>query len=139
MTRPAPSLAPALLVYTAARLGLIAVVAGVLLVAGVPLLLALLIGLIVALPLSMVLLKGPRARLDAALAASGARRSAERDALRARLRGNDPDEPGPASRGPRPTESRSADQSDDGAGLERPASERAAEAEPERGGHRPAE
>lgn len=90
MTRPAPGLAPTILLYAAARLGLVAVVAGLLVVAGVPLLLAALIGLIVALPLSMVLFRGLRDRLDAALAVSGARRSAERAALRARLRGDDP-------------------------------------------------
>lgn len=121
--RPAPSLAPALLSYTAARLGLVAVVAGLLVVAGVPLLVAVLIALVVALPLSMVLLKGPRARLDAALAASAARRSAERDALRARLRGEESAADGPGS------------PADPAAGS----SERAAEPQPDRGDHRPAE
>jgi hypothetical protein len=84
-----PGLAATVLLYTLARLGLVAVVAGLLVIAGVPVLLALLIGLIVALPLSMVLFKGLRVRLDAAVAVSGARRSAEREALRARLRGED--------------------------------------------------
>src|SRR5690242_21156770 len=89
MTRPAPALGPALVLYTAGRLGLVVLVAGVLVVAGVPLLLALLIGVIAALPLAAVALRGPRARLDAALASTGARRSAARDDLRARLRGGD--------------------------------------------------
>ena len=89
MTRPAPALGPALVLYTAGRLGLVVLVAGVLVVAGVPLLLALLIGVIAALPLATVALRGPRARLDAALASTGARRSAARDELRARLRGGD--------------------------------------------------
>ena len=44
-------------------------VAGLLVLAGVPLLIALLVGLIVALPLSMVLFRGLRGRLDEALAA----------------------------------------------------------------------
>jgi Protein of unknown function (DUF4229) len=84
-----PGLAVTVLLYTLARLGLVAVVAGLLVIAGVPVLLAVLLGLIVALPLSMVLFKGLRVRLDAAIAVSGARRSAEREALRARLRGED--------------------------------------------------
>lgn len=103
--RPAPGLAVTVLLYVLARIGLVAVVAGVLVIAGVPLLLAVLIGLIVALPLSMVLFRGLRGRLDAALAATGARRSAERDALRARLRGDDgsadtPPAPGAGSEHP---------------------------------------
>ena len=57
-------------------------VAGLLVLAGVPLLIALLVGLIVALPLSMVLFRGLRGRLDAALARRGERRSTEREALR---------------------------------------------------------
>jgi Protein of unknown function (DUF4229) len=84
-----PGLAVTVLLYTLARLGLVAVVAGLLVIAGVPVLLSVLIGLIVALPLSMVLFKGLRVRLDAAIAVSGARRSAEREALRSRLRGDD--------------------------------------------------
>jgi hypothetical protein len=47
------------------------------------------VGLIVALPLSMVLFRGLRARLDAELAETRERRAAERAALRARLRGDD--------------------------------------------------
>ena len=85
----APSLVGPLLAYTAARLAIVAVVAGLLAAAGVPLLLATLIGLIAALPLSMLLLRGLRARLDVAVAAVRQRRSAEREVLRARLRGDD--------------------------------------------------
>lgn len=77
----------AIVLYALARLGVVAVVAGLLLVARVPLALAVLVGLIVALPLSMVLFRGLRARLDTALGQASARRSAERDALRAGLRG----------------------------------------------------
>ncbi len=84
-----PGLAVTVLLYTLARLGLVAVVAGLLVIAGVPIVLAVLIGLIVALPLSMVLFKGLRARLDTAIAVAGARRSAEREALRSRLRGSE--------------------------------------------------
>ncbi len=79
--------------YTLARLGLVAVIAALLVLAGVPLLLALLVGLVVALPLSMVLFRGLRARLDAAIAEVPARRAAERSELRARLRGDAPDGP----------------------------------------------
>ncbi|RTL70938.1 MAG: DUF4229 domain-containing protein [Pseudonocardiaceae bacterium] len=71
--------------YTVARIAVVAVVAGLLSLAGVPFLLALLIGLVVALPLSMVLFRGLRARLDAAVEASRARRAD----VRAHLRGDD--------------------------------------------------
>jgi len=82
-------LAGAVVRYTAARLALLAVVVGVLVLAGVPFVIAVLVGLIVALPLSMVLFRGLRARLDAELAETRERRAAERAALRARLRGDD--------------------------------------------------
>jgi hypothetical protein len=85
----ARSLVGPLLAYTAARLAIVAVVAGLLAAAGVPLLLATLIGLVAALPLSMLLLHGLRARLDVAVATVRQRRSAEREVLRARLRGDD--------------------------------------------------
>jgi hypothetical protein len=84
-----PGLARTVLLYVLARVGVVAVVAGLLVIAGVPVLLAVLIGLVVALPLSMVLFKGLRVQLDAAIAAAGARRSTEREALRSRLRGDD--------------------------------------------------
>ncbi len=110
MTRPAPGLAPAVLLYVAARFGLVAVVAGLLVVAGVPLLVAILVGLIVALPLSMVLFRGLRGRLDAALAGVVERRSAERAALRERLRGSD----GPDAARSHPARSDHADAEDAG-------------------------
>jgi hypothetical protein len=75
--------------YTAARLLLVAAVAGVLVLVGVPLVIAVLVALIVALPLSMVLFRGLRSRLDTAIAEASSRRAAERAALRARLRGDD--------------------------------------------------
>jgi Protein of unknown function (DUF4229) len=86
----APGLAGTLALYGLARLGLLAVVAGLLLLAGTPLMIALLVALIVALPLSMLLFRGLRARLDSALAVARARRGAQRDALRAGLRGDLP-------------------------------------------------
>lgn len=85
-----PGLAATIWLYALARLGLVAVVAGVLVLAGVPFLISLLVGLIVALPLSMVLFRGLRGRLDGALAEVRERRSVERAALRGRLRGDDP-------------------------------------------------
>jgi Protein of unknown function (DUF4229) len=107
MSTPAPGLAATIWLYTLARFGLVAAVAGVLLLAGVPLLIAVLVGLIVALPLSMVLFRGLRGRLDAALAEVRERRSAERAALRGRLRG---DEGGPLSDRPRSSDEGTADQ-----------------------------
>ena len=89
-----PGLAGALALYALARLVVIALVALLLALAGVPLVVALLVGIVVALPLSMVLFRGLRGRLDAALAGWRERRSVEREALRARLRGDDATVPG---------------------------------------------
>ncbi|WP_433504386.1 DUF4229 domain-containing protein [Pseudonocardia halophobica] len=89
-SRKAPGLAATVALYTVARLGLVTVIAALLSLAGVPLLLAILLALVVALPLSLVVFRGLRARLDLALAESGRRRGAQRDALRARLRGDEP-------------------------------------------------
>ena len=60
-----------------------------LVLAGVPLVLAVLIGVVAALPLSMLLLRGLRKRMDAGLAVVRERRSAQREVLRARLRGDE--------------------------------------------------
>jgi hypothetical protein len=84
----APGIAGVLALYGLARLGLLAVIAGILMAAGTPLVIALLVGLIVALPLSMLLFRGLRARLDSALAVARTQRAAQRDALRAGLRGD---------------------------------------------------
>ena len=84
-----PSLVGTLVAYTLARLCLVAVVAGLLVLAGVPLVLAILIGVVAALPLSMLLLRGLRKRMDAGVAAVQERRTAQREVLRARLRGDD--------------------------------------------------
>jgi hypothetical protein len=85
----APSLVGSLVAYTLARLCLVAAVTGLLVLAGVPLILALLIGVVAALPLSMLLLRGLRKRMDAGLAVVRERRSAQREVLRARLRGDE--------------------------------------------------
>lgn len=75
--------------YSAARLALVALTAALLLLAGVPLLVSLLLALVVALPLSTVLLGSLRARVNAGLTVVGARRRAERDRLRRQLRGEE--------------------------------------------------
>ena len=87
-----PGLASTIALYAVARIAVVAVVAALLSLAGVPFLLAVLIGFVVALPLSMVLFRGLRTRLDAAVEASQARRAD----VRARLRGDD-EPPAPAS------------------------------------------
>jgi hypothetical protein len=76
-----------LALYTLARLALIGLLTALLVLAGVPLLVALLLSLVVALPLSLVLLARLRTRVNAGLRAAGGRRRAERDRLRAELRG----------------------------------------------------
>ena len=85
----APSFVGTLVAYTLARLCLVVSVTGLLLLAGVPLVLAVLIGVVAALPLSMLLLRGLRKRMDAGLAVVQERRAAQREVLRARLRGDD--------------------------------------------------
>ena len=89
----APSLVGTLLAYALARLCIVAAVAGLLVLAGVPLILAVLIGVIAALPLSWLLLRGLRVRMDTALTVVRERRSAQREVLRARLRGDDLPDP----------------------------------------------
>ena len=86
-------LAATLALYALARLGLLALIAALLLMAGTPFVIALLVALSVALPLSMLVFRGLRTRLDVALAAVRARRGTERAALRARLRGDEPEPP----------------------------------------------
>jgi hypothetical protein len=102
----APGLASTLALYALARIALVGVIAALLSVAGVPLLLSVLLGLIVALPLSLVVFRSLRARLDLALGEARRRRSTERESLRSRLRGEEPrgeelrgEEPRPADLG----------------------------------------
>jgi uncharacterized protein (DUF58 family) len=85
-----PGLAATVALYTAARLALVALVTALLMLAGAPFVIAVLVALIVALPLSMVLFRGLRARLESALSTARERRAREREALRARLRGDGP-------------------------------------------------
>ncbi len=79
-----------LALYSAARLALVSVMAWLLVLAGAPLLVSILLAIVVALPLSMVLLRSLRARVNAGLAMVAARRRAERDRLRSQLRGEEP-------------------------------------------------
>ncbi len=74
--------------YSAARLALVTVTALILLLAGVPLLVSALLAVVLALPLSMVVLGSLRARVNAGLAVVAGRRKAERDRLRQQLHGD---------------------------------------------------
>jgi uncharacterized protein DUF4229 len=80
--------------YGLARAGLVAVLAALLVLAKVPLLAALAVALVVAFPLSLLLLKSLRQDLNLALADAGRRRRAQKDRLRAQLRGEDLDDSG---------------------------------------------
>jgi hypothetical protein len=82
-----PPLGPAVAKYALGRLALVVVVAGVLAAVHVPLWIAVIIGLLVALPLSLVLLRGPRRDMNVAIAAAGQRRRERKERLRAQLRG----------------------------------------------------
>lgn len=75
--------------YVLARLGLVAVVTGALMIFNVPLLPALAVGVVVALPASLFVFKGLRLRVAAGLDEHQAKRRAEREKLRAELRGDE--------------------------------------------------
>lgn len=75
--------------YVLARLGLVVVVMGALMLFKVPLLPALAVGVVVALPASLFLFKGLRSRVATGLNARQAARRAERDKLRSELRGDE--------------------------------------------------
>ena len=75
--------------YVLARLGLVAVVTGALMLFTVPLLPALAVGVVVALPASLFLFKGLRQRVAVGLNERQAKRQAEREKLRAELRGDE--------------------------------------------------
>jgi uncharacterized membrane protein len=75
--------------YVLARLGLVAVVTGALMFFNVPLLPALAVGVVVALPASLFLFKGLRQRVAVGLNERQAQRRAEREKLRAELRGDE--------------------------------------------------
>ncbi|USX50545.1 DUF4229 domain-containing protein [Lentzea sp. HUAS12] len=75
--------------YVLARLGLVAVVTGALILFKVPLLPALAVGVVVALPASLFIFKGLRQRVAVGLDAHQAARRSERDKLRSELRGDE--------------------------------------------------
>jgi hypothetical protein len=75
--------------YVLARLGLVVVVMGALMLFKVPLLPALAVGVVVALPASLFIFKGLRERVATGLDARQAVRKAERDKLRSELRGDE--------------------------------------------------
>lgn len=79
--------------YSAARVGVLGVLAMGLVLVEVPLLVAVLIALAVALPLSMVLLRPLQVRVAAGIAATSERRRAERARLRTQLRDSCTGEP----------------------------------------------
>lgn len=74
--------------YTVARIGLLAVIAFVLSLAHVPLLIALAVALVLAWPLSLVLLRG----LNERVAQGMTERRRQRRAMRAALRGEQSDD-----------------------------------------------
>lgn len=89
----APRLLPALALYSALRVGLLVVLTVLLMVAGrpfgLPLIVALAFAVVLQLPLSVLLFPKQRRTLTAALAHAKSHRTAERDRLRAALTGED--------------------------------------------------
>jgi hypothetical protein len=81
------TLARDIALYSVARLALVTVVALLIFLVGVPLLVAALLAMVLALPLSMLLLGRLRARVNTGLAVVAERRKAERDRLRQQLHG----------------------------------------------------
>lgn len=77
-----------LTLYLLARFGLVAAVTVVLTLFDVPLLVALVIAMVLGLPLGLLTFRGLNARVTRGLAVRGERRKAERDRLRAELRGD---------------------------------------------------
>lgn len=76
-----------LTLYLLARFGLVALVAAILVLVNVPALVAVIIAMVIGLPLGLLLFRGLAARVTAGLAVRGERRRAEREKLRAELRG----------------------------------------------------
>ncbi|WP_265590308.1 DUF4229 domain-containing protein [Saccharothrix syringae] len=74
--------------YIGARLGMVAAVTALLVLVNVPLLVALAVGVVVALPLSLFVFGGLRNRVAQGLEVKQAARRAERERLRAQLRGD---------------------------------------------------
>ena len=99
---PCGRLARNLALYTGARLGLVIVLAAVILGVGwlvdvdIPLLVALIFAVVIALPLSLVLFKKLRIRVNESISDVDEKRRRDKADLRARLRGDE--EGGSASR-----------------------------------------
>ena len=89
----APTLARDITLYTVARFGLVAVVTALLLLTGVPLLVALAVSVIAVMPLSMLVFRKLRIRVATGIAERNETRKARREHLRAQLRGDQDDEP----------------------------------------------
>jgi hypothetical protein len=79
-----------LTLYTLGRLGLVAAVTVVLVLFDVPLLVSVAVAIVVGFPLGLLVFRSLNQRVTAGLAARGAERQAERERLRAALRGDDP-------------------------------------------------
>ena len=84
----APTVLPALLLYTLARLAVVAALVGLLWVLGLPGIPGFLFGLLLAMPVSYLVLRPLRERLTTALVA----RADAKEALRARLHGDPGDD-----------------------------------------------
>src|SRR3954452_1965824 len=87
-TTEAPKVLPALLIYTLARLAIVAVLVAVIWIAGLPGTPAFLFGLVLAMSVSSLVLRPLRARLTTALVA----RAERKERLRAELRDSDLDD-----------------------------------------------
>ncbi|TLF75437.1 DUF4229 domain-containing protein [Nocardia cyriacigeorgica] len=89
-----------LALYTVARLGLVALITAVIMLAAnlidvqIPLVVAALFALIIAMPLSLVLFKGLRTKVNEDIAVVDERRRQDKAQLRARLRGDEPGDQG---------------------------------------------
>ncbi|WP_331852582.1 DUF4229 domain-containing protein [Gordonia insulae] len=89
------SVALSVALYTLARLALVVVVAAIIMGVGalvgveVPLLVAAVFGVLIALPLGMVMFKSLRLRVNGQIAAVDAARKQRHDDLQSRLRGSD--------------------------------------------------
>jgi hypothetical protein len=97
LPEPPADLNRQLALYTLARVGLFVVLALILIFAHVPVVVAPVIAIVVALPLSMLLFRDWGQRVSAGLALRSAQRRATRDQLRARLRGEFSAEDGSAA------------------------------------------
>jgi hypothetical protein len=78
-----------LALYTLVRVGLVAIVTGLLLLFDVPFLVALAVAIVVGFPVGLLVFPGLNRRVTEGLAARGAAKHAERERLRAELRGED--------------------------------------------------